>query len=79
MEGAGVDFRTATSRVMALGVPAREIAAALGLQPNTVRVMRLDPSSPNRRSPPADWRAAVAGLVRDRSAELTKLAAELEG
>ena len=62
---------------MDLGIRAREVAGALGLRPNTIRAMRLDPSSDHHRSPPGDWQTPIAGLVRDRSAELTELADEL--
>ena len=74
-----MDFKTATDKLMELGVPAREIADALGLKPNTVRAMRLDPASEGHRSAPPHWENAVAKLVRGRSKELDAVAEELEG
>lgn len=74
-----MDFKTATDRLMDLGVPTREIADALGLKPNTVRAMRLNPSSDGHRSAPAGWERAAAKLARGRSKELDALAEELEG
>ena len=74
-----MDFKAATDRLMELGVPARDIAEALSLQPNTVRAMRLDPESENHRTPPPNWQPKLRTLARERGGELVKLAGELEG
>ena len=73
-----MDFKTATDRLMELGVPAREIAEALGLQPNTVRAMRLDPESGHHRTPPPNWQPELKKLAAARGGRLVKLAKELE-
>ena len=74
-----MDFKTTTDRLMELGVPARELGEALGLRPNTVRAMRLDPASESHRSAPAGWESALLQLMRGRSKELDALADELGG
>ena len=72
-----MDFKTTTDRIMEFGVPTRELGEALGLRPNTIRVMRLDPTSEHHRSPPAGWESALLQLMRGRSKELDALADEL--
>jgi hypothetical protein len=74
----GMDFRAATDRLMERGVPARKVAEALGLRPNTVRAMRLAAESEHRRSPPDGWEPVLARLARERGGELLELAEELE-
>ena len=72
-------FKTATDRLMELGVTGREIAEALGLKPNTVRTMRLDPASRSYRKPSEDWRPKLADLAKRRGGDIGELAKELEG
>lgn len=56
-----MDFRAATE-----GIPADELARAFRVSPQTVRQYRLDPSSLGFRSPPADWRDTVIGVLANR-------------
>jgi hypothetical protein len=59
-------------------LPAPEVAELFGVQPQTVRQMRLDPGHVNYRSPPAGWQSVLAKLARKRAAELVRLADKLE-
>lgn len=52
--------------------------AAAGVAPNSIRRARLDPTSRSYRKPPANWRAALAKLARERDDELVELANELD-
>lgn len=54
-----------------------ELAAELGVALNTVSRARMDPSSPNARTAPPGWEAAVAKLAERRGRESLKLANEL--
>ena len=54
------------------------IAEALGVAASTVRASRLDPSSPNYRKPPDEWRKKLSKAARGRGGDLVKLAEELE-
>jgi hypothetical protein len=62
----------------AICVSAPQAAEMFSLSPQTIRQMRLDPSHPNYRTPPATWRATFARLARDRGVQLEQLAEELE-
>jgi hypothetical protein len=70
-----MEFREAMD---ALGLSAPEAAAALGLQPQTVRMMRMDPSAAGYRRPPEGWERVLAKLARERGGELAQLAEQLE-
>jgi hypothetical protein len=70
-----MDFKTATD---ALGLPAAQIAEAFGLQPQTIRQMRLVPAAASYRAPPAGWQKVLARLARERGSELKALADRLE-
>jgi hypothetical protein len=70
-----MDFKTATD---ILGVPAAELAQEFGLEPQTIRQMRLAPDARGYRTPPADWERVVARLARERGRELQGLAERLE-
>jgi len=70
-----MDFKTATD---ALGLPAAEIADAFGLQPQTIRQMRLSPDAASYRAAPAGWQKVLAALARERGSELKALADQLE-
>jgi signal recognition particle subunit SEC65 len=61
-----------------LCVPAPQAAEMFSLSAQTVRQMRLNPSHPNYRNPPATWRATFARLARERGERLEQLAVELE-
>ena len=74
-----MDFKRATDLSGQLGITHAVIAEALGVAPSTVRASRLDPSSPNYRNPPVDWRKKLMHVTRERAGELLKLAEELEG
>jgi hypothetical protein len=65
-----MDFRTATDL---LGLPATELAAAFGLQAQTIRQMRLAPDAASYRSPPAGWQRVIVRLARERGRELDQL------
>jgi hypothetical protein len=70
-----MDFKTATD---ILGIPAPELAKEFGLQPQTIRQMRLAPDAHSYRTPPADWQKVVLRLARERGRKLKKLIDELE-
>lgn len=70
-------FREATDEAFALGLTAADLAAALGLKPNTVRAMRL--GTAHGRTPPVDWAFVLAAVARQRGAELLELAERVEG
>jgi hypothetical protein len=72
-----VDFRTATDQLKGC-ITHEELAAELGISPQTVRVARLDPESANARPAPEGWESAIAKLARRRAAELTRLAERFE-
>ena len=71
-----MNFKTATDR---LGLSASRLAEEFGLQPQTIRQMRLAPDAASYRSPPEGWRKVLARLARERSSELQDLAKTLEG
>jgi hypothetical protein len=73
-----MDFVKATDRLMAAGVTLQEMAQALGVAHNTVRVARMDPESSSYRRPPAGWQAALGKLARERGRELHGIADQLE-
>lgn len=70
-----MDFRTATDL---LGLPAKELAEAFGLQPQTIRQMRMAPDTASYRSPPAGWEKVIVRLARERGRELDQLVKALE-
>lgn len=70
-----MDFKTATD---ILGVPAADLAQVFGLEPQTIRQMRLSADARGYRSPPADWERLLARLARERGRELHGLAERLE-
>ena len=72
-----MDFREASSRLTdcdTLG----DIAEMLGVAENTVLRARMDPTSPNARTPPPGWEKAIARLSRKRARVLLKLVEDLE-
>jgi hypothetical protein len=66
-----MDFKTATDRLTAAKITADDIAEACGVVRNSVARARLDPSSSAYRSPPPNWKPALAELARERINELT--------
>jgi hypothetical protein len=70
-----MDFRTATD---VLGLPATELAEAFGLQPQTIRQMRLASDASSYRTPPTGWEKVVIRLARERGRELDELVKVLE-
>lgn len=60
-----MDFRESTQ-----GVPAAVLARAFGVSAQTIRQYRLDPDSSGHRSPPADWRRVVTGVLADLGDDL---------
>jgi hypothetical protein len=70
-----MNFRTATDL---LGLPAPELARAFGLQPQTIRQMRLAPDANSYRTPPAGWERVLLRLARERGKELERLVRQLE-
>jgi transcriptional regulator with XRE-family HTH domain len=70
-----VEFREAMDE---LGLTAADVADALGVTPQTVRQMRMDPSAAGYRTPPEAWPAVLAKLARARGGEMQKLADRIE-
>jgi hypothetical protein len=60
-----MDFREATENLCA-GVSHEELAKALGVSVATVRQARLRSDAKAHRSPPRNWREAVASLAKAR-------------
>ena len=73
-----MDFKTATDRLAAAKITADDIAEACGVVRNSVARARLDPSSSAYRSPPPNWKPALAQLARKRMEELGALVADIE-
>lgn len=73
-----MNFKTATDR-LADFVTHADIAQEAGVSLQSIRQARLDPSNPNYRKPPANWRAVLATLARERGGRLDDLTDELEG
>ena len=73
-----MDFKTATDRLTAAKITADDIAEACGVVRNSVARARLDPSSSAYRSPPPNWRPALAQLARERIEELKAVVQEVE-
>ena len=65
-----MNFKEATDLLMETGFTADEIGEGLALAAQTVRAMRLDPSSDSHRAPAADWRQELAKLARRRGQKL---------
>lgn len=70
-----MDFKTATD---ILGLSAPELAKEFGLQPQTIRQMRLAPGAASYRTPPGEWEAVVVRMARERGRELAALVEQLE-
>lgn len=70
-------FREATD-ILTRRITADEIAEAAGVSISSIARARLDPSSSAFRSPPENWRPALARLARERIRELANFADEME-
>lgn len=73
-----MDFKTATDRLTAAKITADDIAEACGVVRNSVARARLDPSSSAYRTPPPNWKPALAQLARQRIQELSAFMQEME-
>lgn len=73
-----MDFKTATGRLLELGVTIEEIATAIGVSRATVKAARLVSESPSHRSPPHAWREGLRRLVQERGAAFRRLGEDLE-
>lgn len=73
-----MDFKTATDR-LGKKITADDLAEAFGVARNTIARARLDPSNPEYRSPPQNWKPTLARLARQRSRELAVFADDLDG
>ena len=73
-----VDYRGAVDRLLACGVSMAEIAAEAGMQHQTIRATRLDPSSASYRRPPDDWPAILRRVATSRAADLDACSADLK-
>lgn len=73
-----MDFKTATDRLTAAKITADDIAEACGVVRNSVARARLDPLSSAYRSPPPNWKPALAQLARERMEELSAFVQEIK-
>ena len=73
-----MDFKTATDRLTGAKITANDIAEACGVVRNSIARARLDPASSAYRSPPPNWRPALARLARERMEELSTFLREVE-
>lgn len=71
-------FKEATSRLTGMCITLADIARKTGKSDASIRRARLDPESAAYRTPPATWRAGLAGLARERAADLEAFAEQLE-
>lgn len=62
----------------AIGATAVELSEVMGMAPQTIRQMRMDPGNVNYREPPPSWRSMLADYARRRGGELEALADKLE-
>lgn len=75
--GATVDFKTATDRLLEAGITLGELAEEIGVSRDLVTRARMDPSSEHHRNPPDGWREAARKLAEERGGELCDLADDL--
>jgi hypothetical protein len=71
-----VDFKEATDRLTER-VTLADIAEACGSHPNSIDRARLEPDSKSYRSPPREWKPALAHLARAHGLKMLALAEEL--
>lgn len=72
-----MDFKEATD-ILTRRITADEIAEAAGVSISSIARARLDPASSAYRTPPENWRPALARLARERISTLSTLADHLE-
>lgn len=72
-----MDFKEATD-ILTRRITADEIAEAAGVSISSIARARLHPTSSAYRSPPENWRPALAQLARNRIRELVRFAEGLE-
>lgn len=63
----------------ALGIPAAEVAGALGIPVQSYRQARLDRRNRNYRPPPKGWELVLFDLAGKRIQELGAITESLEG
>ncbi len=72
-------FTEATDALMERGITLPEVASVLGVAHATVRAYRLDPHSPNRRTPAPGWEARLADMAEARGKALHEVAKWIRG
>lgn len=72
-------FTEATDALMERGITLPDVAAVLGVAHTTVRAYRLDPGSPNHRTPAPGWEARLADMAEARGRGLQAVAARIRG
>lgn len=72
-----MDYKQVTDRLFER-ITAEDLAAELGVSPNSVARARLDPATRGYRPPPGGWECAAARLAGEQAARLLQLQDELE-
>lgn len=72
-----MDFKEATDRLLEAGVNLRDLADEAGVDHDTLRRSRLDPTTRSYRPPPSNWREALAALAERKGGGLQRLAKQL--
>ena len=72
-----MDFKEATDRLLEGGVTLRDLADEAGVDHDTLRRSRLDPTTRSYRPPPSNWREALAALAKRKGRGLQQLAKQL--
>jgi hypothetical protein len=72
-----LDFKKATDRVSPC-VTQADIAQAAGVSVATIKQARFPEDHVSYRRPPEGWERVLARLAREKAADLTRLAEELE-
>jgi hypothetical protein len=72
-----MDYKRATDRLFDR-ITAEDLAAELGVSPNSIARARLDPATRGYRPPPAGWERGAARLAGEQAARLLRLQEELE-
>jgi hypothetical protein len=73
-----LEFKEATDRLLEEGVTLRDLADEAGVDHDTLRRSRLDPTTRSYRPPPSNWREALAALAERKGGRLQRLAEELK-
>ncbi|HEX8321229.1 hypothetical protein [Longimicrobium sp.] len=72
-----MDFKEATD-ILTRRITADEIAEAAGVSISSIARARLDPASSAYRTPPENWRPALAQVARERIKMLDALLIDLD-